>query len=71
MPMPAGLRPGADISPVDSSQDLPSLRDQVKHLDGTGSLSVGRPIVFSAGQFSDCTIRMELNEIQKADLGRK
>jgi len=71
--LPAGLKPGADISPRDSSRSLRSLRHKVDLLDGTNgmSLSVGRPIVFAAGQFSDCAIRMELNEIQKADLGRK
>lgn len=33
--------------------------------------TVGQPIVFSFGQFTGSTIRMELNELQKADLGRK
>ncbi|KAF9045547.1 velvet factor, partial [Panaeolus papilionaceus] len=32
---------------------------------------VGQPIRFTTGQFAGCTIRMVLQEIQKADLGRK
>jgi len=32
---------------------------------------IGCPIFFTSGQFSDCTIRMELDEVQKAELGRK
>jgi hypothetical protein len=32
---------------------------------------IGCPVLFASGQFSDCTVRMELDEVQKADLGRK
>lgn len=32
---------------------------------------IGLPIHFSTGQFAGQTIRAELDEIQKADLGRK
>ena len=32
---------------------------------------IGRAVQFSTGQFAGQTIRMELQEIQKADLGRK
>ena len=32
---------------------------------------IGRAVHFSTGQFAGQTIRMELQEIQKADLGRK
>ena len=32
---------------------------------------VGKATYFTTGQFSGMTIRMELQEIQKADLGRK
>jgi len=32
---------------------------------------IGCPILFASGQFSGCTVRMELDEVQKADLGRK
>ncbi|KAK7460799.1 hypothetical protein VKT23_008728 [Stygiomarasmius scandens] len=37
----------------------------------TGMGYMGRPIRFTSGQFSGRTIRAELQEIQKADLGRK
>jgi len=32
---------------------------------------VGRPIHFVGGQFAGQTVRAELHEVQKADLGRK
>ncbi len=32
---------------------------------------IGGPTLLTSGQFADCTVRMELDEIQKADLGRK
>lgn len=32
---------------------------------------IGQPIHFVAGQFTGQTIRAELHELQKADLGRK
>jgi hypothetical protein len=32
---------------------------------------IGRPIHFGDGQFAGQTIRAELHEVQKADLGRK
>jgi hypothetical protein len=32
---------------------------------------IGRPIHFGFGQFAGQTIRAELHEVQKADLGRK
>ncbi|KAF5365321.1 hypothetical protein D9758_005438 [Tetrapyrgos nigripes] len=40
-------------------------------MEPTGMGHVGRPIFFTAGQFKGRTIRAELVEIQKADLGRK
>jgi hypothetical protein len=59
----------------DSVQTFPGLgskQDQVKISDAIDPIStIGFPIVFAAGQFTGSTIRMELNELQKADLGRK
>lgn len=33
--------------------------------------SIGQPIHFSTGQFAGQTVRTQLIEVQKADLGRK
>jgi hypothetical protein len=33
--------------------------------------AIGQPIHFVAGQFAGQTVRAELQEVQKADLGRK
>ena len=41
------------------------------HHQPHGTDLIGRAIQFSTGQFAGQTIRMELKEIQKADLGRK
>jgi hypothetical protein len=38
---------------------------------GHGTNFIGQPIYFSTGPYSGRTIRMELHEIQKAQLGRK
>jgi hypothetical protein len=37
----------------------------------SGLLPIGQPIQFDTGEFAGQTIRAELQEIQKADLGRK
>ncbi|EMD37761.1 hypothetical protein CERSUDRAFT_94754 [Gelatoporia subvermispora B] len=37
----------------------------------TGSSAIGEPVTFVAGQFAGQTIRTQLEELQKADLGRK
>jgi hypothetical protein len=51
---------------------LRSLQDQVNVSAVIEDMStIGCPIVFASGQFTSSTIRMELNELQKADLGRK
>jgi hypothetical protein len=41
------------------------------HNQPHGTDLIGRAVQFSTGQFAGQTIRMELQEIQKADLGRK
>lgn len=71
------MRPvsGQDIIPIaDPFQPFPtilSLQDQVNLQDRKRLSTVGFPIAFASGQFMGSTIRMELNELQKADLGRK
>ena len=66
---------GTGGDPMDPYQTFPglcSIQDQVNLSDGIKGIStIGFPIVFAAGQFTGSTIRMELNELQKADLGRK
>jgi hypothetical protein len=56
-------------SPTDFQQ-LPSNHDNNRN-QPHGTDLIGRAIQFSTGQFAGQTIRMELQEIQKADLGRK
>ena len=51
-------------SPTASSHDS-------HHHQPHGTDLIGRAVQFSTGQFAGQTIRMELREIQKADLGRK
>ncbi|KAF9011972.1 velvet factor-domain-containing protein [Cyathus striatus] len=41
------------------------------HSPAHGTDLIGRPIYFASGQFAGQTMRAELTEIQKADLGRK
>jgi len=43
----------------------------IHHHQPHGTDLIGRAVHFSTGQFAGQTIRMELQEIQKADLGRK
>lgn len=43
---------------------------QSRSLDFTRE-NIGRPVTFSEGPFAGMTIRAELIELQKADLGRK
>jgi hypothetical protein len=40
----------------------------LNHCDST---TIGQPIHFQAGDFAGRTIRAELREVQKADVGRK
>jgi hypothetical protein len=39
--------------------------------DRKGSYRIGQPIHFVTGEFAGHTIRTELQEVQKANLGRK
>ncbi|KAF8810302.1 hypothetical protein BYT27DRAFT_7186768 [Phlegmacium glaucopus] len=56
-------------SPTDLNQS-PSNHDMHRY-QTHGTDLIGRAVQFSTGQFAGQTIRMELQEIQKADLGRK
>ena len=51
-------------------QHLSSGHDSHHH-QPHGTDLIGRAVQFSTGQFAGQTIRMEMQEIQKADLGRK
>jgi hypothetical protein len=53
----------------DAQQSFPQMDDDL--FPNEQISQIGCPIFFTSGQFSDCTIRMELDEVQKADLGRK
>jgi hypothetical protein len=60
-------------SPTDFQQ-LASNHDNQNHQPHGSTQTtdlIGRAVQFSTGQFAGQTIRMELQEIQKADLGRK
>lgn len=52
----------------------PQYQDQ-HHMPGTNEGAFitrpGQPITFSTGQFAGETVRVELQELQKADSGRK
>lgn len=56
-----------------SSTDLQQSTNNrdIHHHQPHGTDLIGRAVHFSTGQFAGQTIRMELKEIQKADLGRK
>ena len=56
-------------SPTDFQQSTSS--HDLHHHQSHGTDLIGRAVHFSTGQFAGQTIRMELREIQKADLGRK
>ena len=43
----------------------------VADMNGACDLRIGEPIHFSTGQFAGRTVRAELIEVQKAELGRK
>lgn len=43
---------------------------QIRPVDSPDG-SIGRPVAFVSGQFEGRTIRTEIIELQKADLGRK
>lgn len=62
-------------SPSDSPTDFQQSANNHDHNQSHGSTEstdlIGRAVQFSTGQFAGQTIRMELQEIQKADLGRK
>ena len=68
------LSSSSSASPADLQQ-LASNHDNQHHNDNHhqshGTDLIGRAVQFSTGQFAGQTIRMELQEIQKADLGRK
>ncbi|KAF8153134.1 velvet factor-domain-containing protein [Crassisporium funariophilum] len=49
----------------------PSMNGQLERPQPHGTDLIGRPVHFVEGQFAGQTLRMELHEIQKADLGRK
>lgn len=59
---------GSDDSPTHEGRraNEADIEGQTQSID-----LVGQPIRFTTGQFAGCTIRMVLQEIQKADLGRK
>ncbi|TFY59569.1 hypothetical protein EVJ58_g5701 [Rhodofomes roseus] len=60
------------LSSSSTSSHRHSLSAQDRKVRPVGSSSrVGRPIRFVGGQFAGRTLRAELNELQKADLGRK
>lgn len=68
----------SNSSPFQPSYHLPSKPHHSSsfHLPSPPSTShgtqlMGRPIHFISGQFANRTIRAEIHEIQKADLGRK
>ena len=59
------------VNPLQSFQHpLQTIHDHDQH-PGHERPAIGRPIHFTTGQFTGYTIRMELDEVQKADLGRK
>lgn len=62
-----------DRSPAASSPDFEqsASNNDTHHHQSHGTDLIGRAVQFSTGQFAGQTIRMELQEIQKADLGRK
>lgn len=60
---------GSSASPTDYQQ-VATTHDPHHHQQH-GTDLIGRAVHFSTGQFAGQTIRMELQEIQKADLGRK
>lgn len=43
---------------------------QIRRVDSPDGL-IGRPVTFASGQFEGRTLRTEIIELQKADLGRK
>lgn len=58
-------------SPSASPTDFQQLAHEQPHATSQTTDLIGRAVQFSTGQFAGQTIRMELQEIQKADLGRK
>ena len=59
-------------SPSASPTDFQQLSNHDNHHHQPhGTDLIGRAVQFSTGQFAGQTIRMKLQEIQKADLGRK
>ena len=64
--------PSSDFASEPSPFSFPPIgmpqNDGAQH---TGDELIGRPIYFTQGPFEGRTVRAELLEIQKADLGRK
>ena len=58
------------VNPLQPFQHpLQTMHDHDHH-PGHELSTIGRPIHFTTGQFTGYTIRMEMDEVQKADLGR-
>ncbi|KAI0825989.1 velvet factor-domain-containing protein [Irpex lacteus] len=63
-------RPPHQLGPLPGINELDTMNAPSRSLDFTKE-NIGRPVTFSEGPFAGMTIRAELIELQKADLGRK
>ncbi|KAI0700208.1 velvet factor-domain-containing protein [Cytidiella melzeri] len=63
-------RPPHHQGPLPGISELDTMGNATRSLDFTRE-NIGRAVTFSEGPFAGLTIRAELTELQKADLGRK
>ncbi|KAF8964749.1 velvet factor-domain-containing protein [Flammula alnicola] len=70
-PAPSSTHYSSQSSQSSSVPSSPTAPHSNRRGQARGADLIGRPVYFSTGPYNGKTIRMELHEIQKADLGRK
>lgn len=62
--------PGSSVGPVHPSTTSKNIERSLVQSQ-VGPSPIGSPITFRTGPFAGLTLRVKLEELQKADLGRK